>query len=185
MKRTILISLLLLSGLLAWSQELSKREQRQLIKQLKQEQRAEELAHQSALVKAMIEQHCFVLEAYQLRNTYGYTTQVNSSINFVAADSVSGVIQIGQNAYVGANGVGGITVEGQISGYKYKQDPKNGTFTVNYHVSATGGNYDVRLVAFSDGRAEASISSNWPGTLTYVGNLVPPGISRVFKGRSL
>lgn len=184
MKQFIIFLIAFLLAAPAFSQELSNKEQRKLQKQLKKEQQAEEAAKTAAVVGLMVEYQRFVLEADQLRDKRGNTVNVSPSINFIACDSINGVIQIGSNSYVGQNGVGGITVEGPISNYKYTTNEKNGTYNVSYNVRSTVGHYDVRMTVFSNGRGDATVSSTWPGQLNYIGNLVPPSISKVYKGTS-
>jgi hypothetical protein len=186
MKRLIIILFAGLLAIPAFTQELSKKEQKQLEKQLKKEQKAGELDEKSRLVTAMVENQQFVLEAYMLKDKYGNTVNVSSTINFIAADSLDGVIQVGSNTYFGANGVGGETVEGNISNYKYTQHGKSGSYNVTYYLSTPLGSYDVRMTAYPDGRADADVrSTTWGGKLSYSGYLIPPGASRVYKGMSL
>lgn len=186
MKKSISIIIVMLMALPLFSQELSRKEQRQLERELKKEQKAEAAAQQAAFVDAMVQYQRFVLEANTLRDKYGNMVHVSSNINFIAADSLSGVIQVGSNSYIGANGVGGVTVEGSISNYEYTRNERSGTYTISYFLQTPLGSYDVRMTAFSDGRADADISSTtWGGRLRYSGYLVPPGISRVYKGMSL
>jgi hypothetical protein len=182
MRRLILFGMAFLMAVPVFSQELSKKEQRKLDRELKKEQQAKEMEVQSALVKIMVENQRFVLEANQLRDKRGNMVNVSSTINFVAVDSLNGVLQIGNNAYVGLNGVGGITETGTVANYEYSLNEKNGTYNIKYFLRSPGGNYDVQMVAYSNGRADATISSNWPGRLTYSGFLVPPGTSRVWQG---
>lgn len=179
-----LIAVLMMVPVISQAQELSKKEQRQLQKQLRKEQKAEEAERQSAIVGLMMEHRRFVLEADQLRDKRGNTVNVSSMINFIASDSVTGVIQIGSNHYVGMNGAGGITVEGSISNYEVSRNEKNGTYSVTYTVLSSLGAYTVRMTAFPGGRADATVSSNWPGKVNYVGYLVPPSASKVYKGMS-
>lgn len=164
--------------------ELSRREMRKLERELKKEQKAEEAARKSEIVELMVEHGRFVLEADRLRDRRGNTVIVSPTINFVAADSTSGVLQIGSNYYVGLNGVGGITVEGPISGYEYSRNKRNGSYYVSYNLRTPTGTYDVRMTVFPEGRADATVSSSWPGQLNYSGYLVPPSMSRVYKGMS-
>ena len=185
MKKTaiiILASLFLLNPL--FSQNLSKKELRQMEKEMKKEVEEEEAARTAGLVSIMIKQGRFVLEADRLRDSRGNMTQVSSMINFVVADSIQGVIQVGSNQYVGLNGVGGITVEGPISDYQIRYKEKTKSYFVSYHLLTSSGTYDVQINVSADGRANATISSSWPGRLTYEGYLAPPGISRVYKGNS-
>jgi hypothetical protein len=186
MKKTIGIICIALLTLPAFTQELSNREQRKLAKEMKKEQQAKELTETAAVVDAMVSQHRFVLEANSLRNKQGASLQVTSALNFVASDSLSGVLQIGDDAGIGPNGVGGVTVEGSISDYKYTQNERNGTYTISYILRTPVGTYDVRMTAFPNARAEATISNaTWGGRITYSGTLIPPGLSRVYKGNAL
>jgi hypothetical protein len=186
MKKVITLLVMVLLALPAFSQEMSPKEQRKLNKELRKEQKAEAATRQAAMVDAMVQYQRFVLEANTLRDKYGNLVQVPSNLNFVAADSLAGVIQVGSNMYIGANGVGGQTVEGTISKYEYTKNEKSGTYTVSYYLQTPVGSYDVRMNAFPDGRADADVSSTtWGGGLRYSGYLVPPGLSRVYKGMSL
>jgi len=187
MKRLFIIGLALFIAITAFSQEqeLSKKEKRQLEKELKKEQQAKEAAMKAQVVGLMVEYQRFVLEADRLRDKRGNQVNVTSNLNFVACDSLNAVIQIGQNSYVGLNGVGGITVEGPVGKYEYTFNEKNSAYTVSFNIRSPVGNYDVRMTCFPDGRADATVSSNWPGQLNYSGYLVPPAQSRVYKGTSL
>jgi hypothetical protein len=186
MKRVIIFVLATLLAVPAFTQELSKKERKQLEKELKKEQKDEMAAQQAAVVDAMVLYHRFVLEANTLKDKRGNSIQVSSNINFVASDSITGVIQVGSNTYIGANGVGGVTVSGSIADYKYTQNEKNGTYYITYYLRTPVGSYDVRISVFSDGRADADVASTtWGDRLRYSGYLVPPGISRVFKGSHL
>jgi len=186
MKRLIILVLAVLLALPAFAQELSKQEKKKLEKELKKEQKSEEAAKRAEVVSAMAEYHKFVLEVNTLRDKRGNSLQVSSNINFIASDSITGVIQVGSNTYIGRNGVGGVTVEGSIADYKYSRNEKNGTYIITYYLRTPVGSYDVRLTAYPDGRGDAEVSSTtWGDRLRYSGNLVPIGISRVFKGSSL
>lgn len=186
MKRFTGIMLALMLAVPAFTQELSKKEQKQLEKELKKEQKAEETARQAEVVRAMVEYHKFVLEVNTLKDRRGNSLQVSSNINFIASDSITGVIQVGSNTYIGRNGVGGVTVEGSITEYKYTTHKNGGSYYITYYLRTPVGSYDVRITAYSDGRADADVSSTtWGDKLHYSGYLVPIGISRVFKGMSL
>jgi hypothetical protein len=185
MKRIVFILLVSMVALPVFNQELSKQEQKQLEKELKKEQKAEEQAQTAAVVSAMVEYSQFVLEANTLKDKRGNSLNVSSNLNCIAADSLNGVIQVGSNSYIGSNGVGGVTVQGQIADYKYTKNEKNGTYTITYYLRTPVGSYDVRISAYPDSRANADVrSTTWGDKLSYSGFLVPPGISRVYKGTS-
>lgn len=186
MKRTLGILLVILITLPAAAQEMSKKERRKMEKQLKKEQRAKELEESAMLVEAMVTQQLFVLEADQLRDKRGNVINVSSMINFVAIDSTESVVQIGSHQYIGRNGVGGVTIEGTVNGYEFNQNEKNKYWTVYYNIRSVVGSYDVRMTAYPDGRADATVtSSGWGSRVSYTGRLVPPGASSVFQGTSL
>ena len=134
----------------------------------------------------MVHYHRFVLEAHSLKDKRGNTVNVSSNINFIASDSISGVIQVGSNNYIGSNGVGGTTVEGSIADYKYTVHEKSGSYNVSYYLRTSVGSYDVRLTIYPDGRADAAVrSTTWGDQLRYSGFVVPPALSKVYKGSSL
>jgi hypothetical protein len=182
MRTLPVIAILLMVSLTLHSQTLSKKEQRALYRQMKKEQKAEEAARQAKWVEIMVVNRRFVLEANQLRDHRGNLKNVSSMINFLAADSLRGVLQVGDNTHMGLNGVGGVTVEGEITNYKYHQHPKHKSFRINYILKTVGGTYDVRMSVSPNGRAEATIGSAWPGKLIYMGELILPGRSKVYKG---
>jgi hypothetical protein len=186
MKKVLSILLVALLALPAFTQELSKKEQKKLQKELKNEQKAEELAQQAKVVATMVDYGRFVLEANQLRDKRGSTVNVSSNINFIAADSLTGVIQVGSHTYIGRNGVGGLTVEGSISDYAFTKHEKSGSLTITYYLRSVVGSYDVRIVVYPDGRADGTVSAaTWGGRISYSGYLVPLGVTRVYKGSSL
>jgi len=165
---------------------LSKREQRKLLKEEKQRQEAKEAERYAKLVEHMVKSATFVLEADMLFDRYGNTRNVQSDINFISADSTEGVLQIGSNAYLGMNGVGGVTIEGSVGDYEYSYSKKRETYTVNYNVRSPAGSYDVFMTVQPSGRADARVSGNFSsGSLRYSGKLVHPAESFVYKGTSL
>lgn len=51
---------------------------------------------------------------------YGQQIRVNRMINFVAVDSANAAFQFGSASNVGVNGLGGVTIEGNITKYDVK-----------------------------------------------------------------
>jgi len=186
MKSVLTILMIAFMVVPAFTQELSKKEQKQLEKELKNEQKAEEAAQKAEIVDVMVHYQRFVLEAHTLRDKRGSSVNVSSTLNFIASDSISGVIQVGSNSYIGSNGVGGVTVSGSISEYKYSIHEKSGSYNVSYYLRTPVGSYDVRLTVYPDGRADADVTSTtWGDKLRYSGYLVPTALSKVYKGSSL
>lgn len=177
---------MLFTTLAAWSQDVTmdSKTQKEMLRQQKKAARAEEKAQKALIVEMMVRHATFVLEADMLYNKYGNGTPVSSNINFVASDSLSGILQVGSGLYLGSNGVGGVTVEGRIIAYEYTYNAKRGYYNITYSLATATGTYDIVMSVSADGRADATIRSNWPGSLRYSGKLVLPGQSKVYKGYS-
>jgi hypothetical protein len=130
----------------------------------------------------MIENRNFVLEANYLGNQRGNRIVVNSTFNFIRVDSIKAVIQVGSDTRLGYNGVGGITTEGEITGWKLDKNFKKKSFYLSMSVITNLGIYDIRMDVDASGNATAYLSGLQRGQLIYEGNLVPIEESRVYKG---
>lgn len=63
----------------------------------------------------------FTIEADKVEFKRGYTAHVTASTNFVAVSGSNAIVQVAFNVPVsGFNGLGGITLEGIVTGYKGK-----------------------------------------------------------------
>jgi hypothetical protein len=147
-------------------------------------QKEEETAKDYIVMESILEGRRFVLEANYLSNSRGTRIPVNSGINFIMLDSARGVIQVGNDAGLGSNGVGGTTVEGSIMRWELRKDSKRRNFTASYTVMSAIGTYDVIMYVSPGGYASSRVSGNWSGSITFDGNIVQKSRSRVFKGRS-
>jgi hypothetical protein len=163
---------------------LSKKEQRLLLKEERKKQEAIEIAKTARIVEHMVSRRRFVLEADMLFDRYGQSFSVSPNINFVAVDSLAGVIQIGSSMYIGSNGLGGITIEGKVTTYAWDKNEKRGTYSVNYTVSSSIGTYDVNVTIHSSGSADATVRGAFGGSIRYSGDLAHPAQSKIFKGSS-
>ena len=146
---------------------------------------ADSLAYVQA--KAALVNRDFVLEATSVTFNNGETSFVNSITNFISHKGNKAVVQISPSNYAsGPNGVGGVTVEGTVSGVEIKTDKKGGT-TLTMNVMGIGINAQVEVYMYpgSNG-ATATVYPNFnSNTLWVQGTLVPYENSDVFKGSSL
>ena len=129
----------------------------------------------------------FVLEADQVTFKNGNTVFVNSSTTFVSVKGNRAVVQISpSNFAAGPNGVGGVTVDGMVSGMKNMADKKGGN-TLSFNVSGIGINAQVQIyLPPGTNRASATIYPNFnSNTIWMTGNVVPYESSDVFEGSSL
>lgn len=126
----------------------------------------------------------FVLEADFIENQYGQRLNVAPLLNFIRVDSERATLQTGSSAYIGYNGVGGVTAEGQLNKYDLSKNTKNLSFTARFSVSTTIGFYDVMLTVSANNYARATITGLTPGRLVYTGQLLSLNDSRVYKGQN-
>lgn len=148
-------------------------------------QEAEEAAAYTEAAQALKENK-FVLEADQVIFKRGETAYVNTNTNFVLVNQQRGTVQVAFNTpLAGPNGIGGVTVDGTVSGIKMKMD-KKGNVTYSFSITGTGISAQVFLTLINgDNKATVSISPNFNSrTLTLRGEIVPLEQSNIFKGRS-
>ncbi len=128
----------------------------------------------------------WVLEADNVVFRNGMLRYVSSNTNYVAVKDGEGTVQTAFNNFVySPNGLGGVTVEGDVSDQKISSD-KDGNIFMNF--SIFGGAISATLnLTLTVGTNEASIyvSPNFNGnTLTMNGTLVPYDEATVFEGIS-
>jgi hypothetical protein len=135
----------------------------------------------------MVENRNFVLEANSVSDKYGNKIVVSSMINFLAVDSNKITIQLASLSGIGgANGMGGVTTDGNITQYIVNRTGKNKTgYSIRIYTMTNIGSFDIVFSIMSNGTADASISGNWGSRLNYYGYLVPVKKSRVFKGMTI
>ena len=184
---TLLLAIVFIPG--AYGQDdtrLSRDELKKLQREQRKAEQQEMLEQMKVLTETMVTQQHFVLEADYLSDKYGSRLPVQSTINFIVVDSLTGIFQFGSAMTAGYNGVGGATLEGKISNYKYvKVGKKKDSWSVSFNMMTSLGTYDFTLMITADGRADATIRGNWSGNLNYHGYLVPLEASRIYKGQSL
>jgi hypothetical protein len=134
--------------------------------------------------KQMIEERSFVLESDFLQDRYGYRIPVSRNINFVMVDGDHAIIQIGSNAGLGANGVGGVTAKGRITSWDLHENERKQSFNLRFNVLTSIGMYDLTL-SIGNHNAVARLTGLRPGNLTFNGDLVALEESSVYEGRSL
>ena len=154
-----------------------------------QDHKLRELADSIAGIQAVAAVHNqdFVLEATQVTFRSGMTTFVNSATNFVSVKGNRAVVQISPSNFAsGPNGVGGVTVDGLISGQKMVTG-KNGNITYSFNVMGVGINAQVEIYIFpGSNNASATIYPNFNSNTVWLqGTIVPYENSNVIEGNSL
>ena len=129
----------------------------------------------------------FVFEADNVTFRNGMTAFVNSTTNFISVKGNRAVVQISpSNFSSGPNGLGGVTVDGSISGLKIMKD-KKGRTTLSMNVTGIGINAQIEIYMVpGTNRATATVYPNFnSNTIWLDGNVVPYSNSSVIEGSSL
>lgn len=183
MKKLAVLSMLLLFACLGQIQAQTVKEMTREQKKVEQEA-LDQMLYDEA--KQAIDAKKFVLEADQVMFKYGTTAYVSTNTNFVAVNGNKAVVQVAFNIPVGGpNGLGGVTVDGDVSGYKQTVD-KKGNITVSMNVMGVGISAQVNIqLTNGSNNASVDISPNFNSNrFTLNGSLVPMFKANVFKGRS-
>ena len=192
MKRTLFMAVLLslLCGEVVMAQ-MTRQERREAWKEARAQRRAEQKALEEvqdsvAFIKAVeaLKAGNWVLEADNVVFRNGMLRYVSSNTNYVAVQNGEGTVQTAFNNFIySPNGLGGVTVQGQVSGQEISRD-KDGNIFMNF--SVFGGAISATLnLTLTGGTNEASIyiSPNFNGNnLTMNGNLVPYEEATIFEG---
>lgn len=128
----------------------------------------------------------FVLEANNVSFPNGITRFVSSTTNYVQVDNGEGIIQTAFTNFSynpSPNGLGGVTVQGNISGLQMKED-KHGNYFYNYTIQGVAVSATVSItLTGGTNQASVRISPNFNNNdMTMMGILVPLDESEVFQG---
>ena len=168
----------------AWKEDMAKFRARS-----EQDRKLEQLADSIAGVQAVaaVKNQDFVLQAQTVQFKNGATVFVNSATNYISVKGNHAVVQISpSNFAAGPNGVGGVTVNGTVSGMKTMVD-KKGRTTVSFNVMGIGINAQIDIyLTPGTNQASATIYPNFNSNTVWVqGQIVPYENSDVFEGSSL
>ncbi len=140
----------------------------------------------SVQARAALRNQDFVLEAGSVQFKNGTTAFVNSNTNFISVKGNRAVVQISPNFASGPNGVGGVTVDGIISGQTSRTD-KKGNITYSMSVTGIGINAQVEIyMKPGSNSATATVYPNFNSNTVWLqGEIVPYEQSNVIEGNSL
>jgi hypothetical protein len=168
----------------AWKEDMAKFRARS-----EQDRKLNELTDSIAGVHAMaaVKNQDFVLEAQTVSFKNGASVFVNSNTNFISVKGNRAVVQISPSDFAsGPNGVGGVTVDGIISGQEYKVG-KRGFVTYSFNVMGVGINAQIEIyLTPGTNQASATIYPNFNSNTVWIqGNVLPYDNSNVIEGMSL
>lgn len=196
MKKILFVLLLLMLGWnsvsMAQNKKMTKSEREaawraeRLKKKAAEEQREFE-ADSVAFVQAVeaLRSGSWALEASNITFGNGVTRFVTESTNYVSIDNGTGTVQTAfdnSNVY-SPNGLGGITLEGSVSGERMSQD-SDGNIYYSYTIQGSNISATVYVtLAVNSNQASARIDPNFSGnTMTMNGYIYPYADAGVFQG---
>jgi hypothetical protein len=167
-----------------WKEDMAKFRARS-----EQDRKLNELTDSLAGVQAVaaVKNQDFVFEAQTVSFKNGASVFVNSNTNFISVKGNRAVVQISPSDFAsGPNGVGGVTVDGIISGQEYKVG-KRGDATYSFNVMGVGINAQVEIyLTPGTNQASATIYPNFNSNTVWLqGNVLPYNSSNVIEGMSL
>ena len=156
---------------------------------IKEDHKLNEIADSIASIQAIaaIRNKDFVLQVDNVTFQNGNTVFVDCSTNFISVKGNKAVVQISpSNFSPGPNGVGGVTVDGLISGYQITTD-KKGRVNLTYNVSGIGISAQVEVyIVPGSTSAQATIYPNFnSNTLWLSGTVYPYDDASIIEGSSL
>lgn len=193
MKKVLFLAALLLVSFSGIAQaqsskrEAERKEKKEVREIKRQEQRALETIQDSVAYSAAIQalkNQTFVVEATNVIFRNGITRFVSSNTNFVSVNNGQGIVQTAFNNFMYTpNGIGGVTVQGTVSGVRWNQD-KDGNIYYDYNIQGIAISASVSIVLTGGtNQASVTINPNFSGnTLIMTGNLVPYDQSNIFQG---
>lgn len=160
--------------------QISRKQERAERKQAK----VEAFEAEKELVQEMAMDRDLVLEATTISGKFGYNLTNVGPNNFVIIDSSEFVIQTSSPAFVGQNGVGGLTVRGTVASYTVNQN-KNST-SVIVQVNTFGlGSATISFILVGKQNCRATFSSASGIVITMAGPICRRADSKLFQGVNL
>ena len=180
------LGLIMLLSVSAGLAQDSPKAERKLKRAAKKEARALALIENKERILELIADRTFVIEATTLFDRFQNRYEVSPNVNFIMVSGEQGVVQFGFNHLVGFNGVGGLTFDGNLSGFKVLNSKPKGPVTISTNLTAPGllGAATLNMTIYNDGRATATIIGSFGSRLTFAGNFYHPDDSYVYQGLS-
>lgn len=146
------------------------------------EQRQDSIAYNEAVIA--LKEGNWVLEANNVNFFNGITRFVPSNTNYISCEDGEGTVQTAFNNFAySPNGLGGVTVQGDLSGERMSTD-KDGNIYYSFNIQGSAISATVYLtLTGGTNQASATINPNFSGrSMTLDGYLVPYSQSNVFQG---
>ncbi len=167
---------------MAQTGRLENKEQRKTERAERKREKEKELKRRHEVLKDLVQEQKFVLEASTIFGRYMHPYQVQPNTNFVKVDGERVTVQTSNNHSFGYNGLGGITLHGIISDYKVISKKGNGVSVLINFTNPAIGYSTLNLDLSTGGAARALFIDNWGRRITFQGQLDGLESTRVFEG---
>ncbi|MCG8310932.1 MAG: DUF4251 domain-containing protein [Cytophagales bacterium] len=128
----------------------------------------------------------WVIEAHTVFDRYNQSYQLNPTINFVGVKDEEGALQLGFDGLIGWNGVGGVTIDGQVTKYEIKEGKENSSPVINLRFQGRGiGAAVINVTVNTSKQATARVNGDFGDRITFSGIIKSLEESSVYKGQSL
>ena len=182
----VIISCFLI-GTLSAQEALTKdqiKKQKQEEKEAKKKAQEEEDMRTFQMIKQALVDQSFVLEAQRLSFKRGKVVYVNQNTNFISLNDGKAVVQLAFNTGLpGANGMGGLTVEGVASNITMKENKKG---DISFSMNVTGNRVSAQvtiLIPYGGTMVDGQVNSNFNSNrINYSGTILTYEDSQIFKG---
>jgi hypothetical protein len=159
----LLISFFLMLGIVSNAQEdakLTEKQQRKADKEKAKEEKEKKEAADWLIFQKLAEDQTFVVQFETITNpNTGKVYNVSRRLNFLYANGDDVTMQFETATYASENGLGGRTISGTISNYKYSP-PKsdNKPIFINFDITSKFNqkNYNISISVYSGGNALVS-----------------------------
>lgn len=179
-KLGLVVAILFSLGVSAQNTNKDADKDRKAIKAEKKAERREMLAKNLDSITALMKEKTYALEATMLRDRYN-TYNVLQDNNFIKVDGNEIIIQTANINRMGTNGLGGITVRGQLISYDVKELDNN--VSANMTVSTFAlGTININISVNSAGNATADLRGNFGLQATFIGDFAPINDLRQYEG---
>lgn len=151
------------------------------------ETHAREMLQDSIAFNAAItalKEGCWVLEANNVNFFNGITRYVSSNTNYISCNQGECTVQTAFNNFTySPNGLGGVTVQGSLSGERISTD-KDGNIYYSFNIQGSAISATIYLtLTGGTNQASATVNPNFSGrSMTLDGYLVPYDQASIFEG---
>ncbi len=181
MKKFVLILLSALFVITGFAQEVSKKEARQAKREAEKKEAHEKYLKAVQLMK----DKTFIVTAQTITFRSGQQIFPDESINFLKVNEGKGVIQIAPRTAMnpGFNGLGGITIEGDLSNVKESENKKKNHYTMSFTINGLAGTAQITVNLYGSDQASVMVQGMYSGvSFTLNGILEAVGDATIYQG---